>query len=76
MNTTEMQLRTQKDGSTYYSNDVKYQKDIDIVESDDDIQWPLDAWYSIDDLMNTEWTPYRTMTKSQAEEQFQIKIIN
>lgn len=71
-----MWLQAQKDGLTYYSNDVKYQKDIDMVDIDDGSQWPMDAWRCMDDFMNTEWTSCQIMTKSQAEEQFHIKIID
>lgn len=75
MNTAEMWIKAQEDGKTYYCCDVKYQKDIGLVEIVTEEPWPLDAWTSLDKLMKEEWEQYQTMTKSEAEAKFNIKIV-
>ena len=75
MNTAEMWAKAQEDGKTYYCNSVKYQKDIGLVGTTTEIPWPLDAWTSLDGLMKEEWEQYQTMTKSEAEAKFNIKIV-
>lgn len=76
MNTAEMWLKAQMDGKTYYWGDLKYQKDIGMVAIEDGSSWPMSAWLSFDYLMNGKWEPYQTMTKSEAEAKFNIKIVD
>lgn len=75
MNTAEMWLKAQEDGKTYYWGDVKYQKDIGMVSIRGERPWSMSAWQSFDYLMNGKWKPYQTMTKSEAEAKFNIKIV-
>lgn len=75
MNTAEMWIKAQEDGKTYYCCDVKYQKDIGLIEIATEEPWPLDAWTNLNDLMNEKWEVYQTMTKSEAEAKFNIKIV-
>lgn len=75
MNTAEMWIKAQEDGKTYYCCDVKYQKDIGLIEIATEEPWPLDAWTNLNDLMNEKWEVYQTMTKSEAETKFNIKIV-
>lgn len=76
INTAEMWLKAQEDGKTYYWEHVKYQKDIGIVDIRGERPWPMSAWQSFDCLMNGKWKPYQTMTKSEAEAKFNIKIVD
>lgn len=80
MNTTEMWLKAQKNGccyeTTYKGKDyitLYYQKDKGLFDDD---QYPCkpDMWESFDELMNEQWQ-LRTMTKSEAEAKFNIKIV-
>lgn len=75
MNTAEMWIKAQEDGKSYYCGDVEYQKDIGLVEIGTQERWPLNAWTSLDKLMEEEWEQYQTMTKSEAEAKFNIKIV-
>lgn len=75
MNTAEMWIKAQEDGKTYYRGDVEYQKDTGLVEIGTQEVWPLDAWSSLNNLMEEEWEQYQTMTKSEAEAKFNIKIV-
>lgn len=75
MNTAEMWLNAQEDGKIYYCNSVKYQKDIGLINVATEKPWPLGAWTSLDKLMKEEWERYQTMTKSEAEAKFNIKIV-
>lgn len=75
MNTAEMWIKAQEDGKSYYCGDVEYQKDIGLVEIGTQERWPLNAWTSLDKLMKEEWEQYQTMTKSEAEAKFNIKIV-
>ena len=76
MNTAEMWLKAQEDGKSYYCGDVEYQKDIGLVEIGTQERWHLNAWASLDRLMEEEWEQYQTMTKSEAEAKFNIKIVD
>lgn len=80
MNTTEMWLKAQEDGccyeTTYKGEDyitLYYQKDKGLFDDD---QYPCkpDMWENFDELMNEQWQ-LRTMTKSEAEAKFNIKIV-
>lgn len=81
MNTAEMWLKAQKDGMCYEAinyNDrqeaILYQKDKGVFDEDGfgiDIQ----TWAYLDDLMSEKWK-LRTMTKSEAEAKFNIKIVD
>lgn len=75
IDTAEMWLKAQEDGKTYYWGDVKYQKDIGMVSIRGEVPWTMSAWQSFDYLMNGKWEPYQTMTKSEAEAKFNIKIV-
>ena len=75
INTAEMWIKAQEDGKTYYCCDVKYQKDIGLVEIATEKPWPLNAWTNLNNLMNEKWGVYQTMTKSEAETKFNIKIV-
>lgn len=80
MNTAEMWIKAQEDGCCYEAinyNDrqeaVLYQKDKGFFDEDGfgiDIQ----TWAYLDDLMSEQWR-LRTMTKSEAETKFNIKIV-
>ena len=75
MNTAEMWLKAQEDGKTYYCNSMKYQKDIGLVSVGTGLTWDCDSWVFLDDLMNEKWSDCQTMTKSEAEKKFNIKIV-
>lgn len=51
-----------------------YQKDKGLFY-DDNMRCDPNMWNYFDDLMNEQWR-LRTMTKSEAEEMFHIKIID
>lgn len=71
-----MWLKAQEDGMTYYCGDVKYQKDIGMVNINNGSNWPLNAWANLDRLMKIKWEVGRTMTRSEVEKQLHIKIID
>lgn len=75
MNTAEMWLKAQEDGKTYYCNSMKYQKDIGLVGVGTGYTWDCGSWVFLDDLMNEKWSDCQTMTKSEAEKKFNIKIV-
>ncbi len=80
MKTSEMWQKAQEDGccyeTTYKGEDyitLYYQKDKGLFDDD---QYPCkpDMWKNFDELMNEQWQ-LRTMTKSEAEAKFNIKIV-
>lgn len=80
MNTAEMWIKAQEDGMCYEmvipqsSNDeVFYQKDEGLFDGDN-FQIMMDSFESFDEFMNEQWQ-LRTMTKSEAEAKFNIKIV-
>ena len=75
MNTPEMWIKAQEDGKPYYCYGIKYQKNIGLVEIATEKPLPLSVWNSLDELMEEEWKRYQTMTKSEAEAKFNIKIV-
>lgn len=81
MNMAEMWLKAQEDGMCYEaimsqsSNDeFFYQKDKGLFDGDG-FQVTMDNFESFDELMNKQWR-LRTMTKSEAEAKFNIKIVD
>lgn len=80
MNTAEMWIKAQEDGMCYETIEqgpdaftLYYQKDKGLFD-DDGARCGPDIWNYFDDLMNEQWQ-LRTMTKSEAEAKFNIKII-
>lgn len=83
MNTAEMYLRAQKDGMCYKMvnddseeclQDFFYQKDEGLFDGYGDKCDP-GIWNYFDDMMQEKWE-LRAMTKSEAEKEFKIKIID
>lgn len=78
MNIAEMWLKAQKDGKTYKSYDMFYNKKLGFHDKNRN-RWPGHAFERIDDIFeaNTwELRPDNEMTKAEAEEKFSIKIID
>lgn len=80
MNTAEMWLKAQKDGMCYEAVEqgpdtviLYYQKDKGLFD-EDGMRCGPEIWNYFDDLMNDQWK-LRTMTKSEAEAKFNIKIV-
>lgn len=80
MKTAEMWVKAQEDGMCYETVEqgpdtvtLYYQKDKGLFD-DDSMRCGPDMWNYFDDLMNEQWR-LRTMTKSEAEAKFNIKIV-
>ena len=80
MNTAEMWIKAQEDGMCYETVEkwpdavaLYYQKDKELFD-DDGMRYGPEMWNYFDGLMNEQWR-LRTMTKSEAEIKFNIKII-
>lgn len=80
MNTAEMWLKAQEDGMCYEAimsqstnEELFYQKNRGLFDGDG-YEFMLDNTGSFDELMDIEWR-LRTMTKSEAEVRFNIKIV-
>lgn len=80
MNTAEMWIKGQEDGMCYETIEqgpdaftLYYQKDKGLFD-DDGVRCGPETWNYLDDLMNEQWR-LRTMTKSEAEAKFNIKIV-
>lgn len=80
MNTAEMWIKAQEDGMCYeainkdgYEGSIIYQKDKGFFD-EEDYQVAIETWNYPEDLMNEQWQ-LRTMTKSEAEAKFNIKIV-
>lgn len=80
MNTAEMWLKAQEDGMCYEAimsqstnEELFYQKSRGLFDGDG-YEFVLDNTGSFDELMDIEWE-LRTMTKSEAEAKFNIKIV-
>lgn len=80
MNTAEMWLKAQEDGMCYEAimsqstnEELFYQKNRGLFDGDG-YEFVLDNIGSFDELMDIEWK-LRTMTKSEAEARFNIKIV-
>lgn len=81
MNTAEMWLKAQGDGMCYEAimsqntnEELFYQKNRGLFDGDG-YEFVLDNTGSFDELMDIEWK-LRTMTKSEAEAKFNIKIVD
>lgn len=81
MNTAEMWLKAQEDGMCYEAimsqstnEELFYQKNRGLFDGDG-YEFVLDNTGSLDELMDIEWK-LRTMTKSEAEARFNIKIVD
>ena len=80
MNTAEMWIKAQEDEMCYETVDqgpdtviLYYQKDKGLFD-ENNIRCGPEMWNYFDDLMNEQWR-LRTMTKSEAEARFNIKIV-
>lgn len=80
MNSAEMWIKAQENGMCYETVEqgpdnvtLYYQKDKGLFD-DDSMRCGPDMWNYFDDLMNEQWR-LRTMTKSEAEAKFNIKIV-
>ena len=78
MNTTEMWTKAQEDKMCYETisqepNLLYYQKDKGLFD-EEGMRCGPEMWDYFDDLMNEQWR-LRTMTKSEAEAKFNIKIV-
>lgn len=81
MNTAEMWIKAQEDEMCYEmimpqssSDEVFYQKDKGLFDGYN-FQIIMDNFESFDEFMNEQWQ-LRTMTKSEAEAKFNIKIVS
>lgn len=81
MNTAEMWIKAQEDEMCYemilpqsLNDEVFYQKDVGLFD-EDNYPITLDNFEKFDDFMNEQWR-LRTMTKSEAEAKFNIKIVD
>lgn len=76
MNTAEMWLKASKDGKTYKSKDVRYNKK-DGFHDIKGCSWTARASDYVDDIFKLEWElkPDNEMTKAEAEAKFNIKIV-
>ena len=82
MNTAEMWLKAQKDGEWYICDDVIYNKNYGFVGKKNLKQWfsKEDEFglYDVDKFLSYQWSEYTNcniMTKEEAEEKFNIKIV-
>ena len=78
MNTAEMWAKAQEDKMCYETisqepNLLYYQKDKGLFD-EEGMRCGPELWNYFDDLMNEQWR-LRTMTKSEAEAKFNIKIV-
>lgn len=80
VNTAEMWIKAQEDGMCYETVEqgpdavtLYYQKDKGLFDNYN-MRCGPDMWNYFDDLMNEQWR-LRTMTKSEAEAKFNIKIV-
>ena len=80
MNTAEMWIKAQEDGHYYEmimsqssSDEVFYHKNKGLFDGDN-FQIIMDNFENFDEFMNEQWQ-LRTMTKSEAEDRFNIKIV-
>ena len=80
MNTAEMWIKAQEDGMCYeatnkdgYDGSIIYQKDKGFFD-EEGYQVVIETWNYPEDFMNEQWQ-LRTMTKSEAEAKFNIKIV-
>lgn len=80
MKTAEMWIKAQEDGMCYeainkdgYEGSIIYQKDKGFFD-EEDYQVAIETWNYPEDFMNEQWQ-LRTMTKSEAESKFNIKIV-
>ena len=80
MNTAEMWIKAQEDGMCYEAimsqstnEELFYQKNRGLFDGDG-YEFVLDNTGSFNELMDIEWK-LRTMTKSEAEARFNIKIV-
>lgn len=81
MDTAEMWIKAKENGMCYETVEqgpdavtLYYQKDKGLFD-EDSMRCDPNMWNYFDDLMNEQWR-LRTMTKSEAEEMFHIKIID
>lgn len=80
MNTAEMWLKAQEDKMCYemimgqgYNDEIFYQKEKGLFDGDG-YDVTLDNFENFNEFMNEKWQ-LRTMTKSEAEAKFHIKIV-
>lgn len=79
MNTAEMWINAQEDGETYVSKNAEaiYSKELGLVEIDDlDKQIDLGNFPDIEHLMTSNWTKLKIMTRTEAEKQLRVKIVD
>ena len=81
MNTAEMWTKAQEDGMCYETTEqgpdniiLYYQRDRGLFD-EDNVRCGPEMWNYFNDLMNEQWR-LRTMTKSEAEAKFNIKIVD
>lgn len=81
MNTAEMYLQAKEDGKFYktcsnLNSQVFYQKNIGIFDENND-SVPIHLWNYFDDMMEETWELCdNMMTRVEAEQKFNIKIID
>ena len=80
MNTAEMWTKAQENGMCYETTEqgpdniiLYYQRDRGLFD-EDNMRCGPEMWNYFNDLMNEQWR-LRTMTKSEAEAKFNIKIV-
>lgn len=80
MKTLEMMNAAKENGKTYFneSNDIIYSKElgfIDSISSEAMTICEFDSTFTFNQFMFFNWTEVNTMTRSEAEEKYGIKII-
>ncbi len=76
MNTAEMWLAAQKDGKIYKACDMRYSQNKGFYGCSQQEAWAPDAFSSIEDIMNLNWTEAREMTKAEAAKALGVDIID
>lgn len=76
MNTAEMFVQANKDGKTYVSEDMRYNKN-NGFHGIEGRPWIARTFDHVDDIFELKWEvkPDNEMTKSEAEAKFNIKIV-
>lgn len=75
MNTAEMWIKAQEDGKTYKCMDMRYNKSLGFHDENKS-KWCGYAFNYVNDIFSLQWDVYlEEMTKSEAEDRFNIKIV-
>lgn len=80
MNTLEMMNVAKKNDKTYFneSNDIIYSKELgffDSFNSEPITMGDFNTAFTLNNFMSLDWREVTTMTRAEAEEKYDIKII-